>query len=223
MMNRRIEPKPVFLFLAFFVFLFLACHLISAQQSQEQTGQSGQMNFLAIKIRAQVIVADRIAAGETLTSWAEENGGFFLFRSLDRITLRIRAEKVEEFRLFLSDAVEELITYEPSARDVREELTAAEAGIESREEVLNLVLGYLEETDVEGTLALEREIGTLVSEIELLKGRQRRLNNDATFAFFEVFLSSPQQSIPVALPSSFHWINTVDLYRFLNEVLSYAW
>ena len=221
-MNRRIECKLDKRYLMSFVFLFLTCLFVQAQRSQEQTGQAGQTNFLAIKIRAQIIVTDRIAAGETLTSWAEENGGFFLFRSLDLITLRIKVEKVEEFRSYLSGAAEELVTYEPSAVDVREELATVDAGIESRENVLNLVLEYLEETDVEGTLALEREIGALVTEVEFLKGRQRRLVNDSAFAFAEIFLSSPQQSIPVALPSSFHWINTVDLYRFLNEIFSYA-
>lgn len=185
--------------------------------------QSTDMGYLAIKVRSQIIVADKVESGEVLTSWAEDNGGFFLFRSLDRVVLRIKADRVEDFRQFLSTTSEEVVSYEPSARDVREELASVETGIASREEVLILVLSYLEETDVEGTLALEQEISALVSEIENLKGRQRRLINDATFAFTEVFLSSPQQSIPEALPSSFYWINTVDLYRFLREVLIYAW
>jgi hypothetical protein len=41
--------------------------------------------------------------------------------------------------------------------------------------------------------------------------------NDVRYAFVTVSLSTRQSSIPSKRPSSFEWINTVDLYRFLDE------
>ena len=59
-----------------------------------------------------------------------------------------------------------MLSYAPSALDLREELSRIESAIASREESLRLVLGYIDEANVTGTLSLEQEISSLMSQLE---------------------------------------------------------
>jgi hypothetical protein len=173
---------------------------------------------LAYDVRASAIVLDAEKVGLALTSFADDAGGYFLLRSLDTVVFRIPAARVGEVRSLLAGVTEVVLSYEPSTRDVREELAAVESALTSREEALTLIL----DADVAGTLALEREIAGLMGDIESFRGRKQRLENDAAFARVEVSLSSRRQTVPSQRPSSFAWVNSVDLYRFLREVLPYG-
>ncbi len=172
---------------------------------------------------AQLVVLDADAAGRRLTGWAESVGGYYLLRSADSVVLRVPAQRIGELKSVLDGVAEALLSYQPSATDVREELASVESAIKSREEALVLILGYVDQADVTGTLALEQEISQLVTDLEALTGRERKLNHDAAYARVEVSLSSRQQTVPTQRPSSFGWINTVDLYRFLGETTPYGY
>jgi hypothetical protein len=176
---------------------------------------------LAYEVRAEMIVLDADAAGRRLTAWAEKLGGYFLVRSMDSVVLRIPAARVGELRPLLEEVAEVVVSYAPSTQDVREELAAVEASLTSREEALSLILRDVDRADVEGTLALEREVTGLMTDLESLQGRKRLLQNNAAFARVEVSLSARRQAVPTQRASSFAWVNTVDLYRFLEEVLPY--
>jgi hypothetical protein len=177
---------------------------------------------LAYEVRASLVVLDSDAAGRTLTAWAEKLGGYFLERSLDTVVLRIPAARIGELRPALQEVAEAVASYEPSTQDVREELTSVESAITSREEALNLIILDVDRADVAGTLALEQEIAGLMTDVEALTGRRRLLLNNAAFAYVEVSLSARRQTVPSQRASSFGWINSVDLYRFLQEVLPYG-
>jgi hypothetical protein len=173
---------------------------------------------LSYRLRASVIVLDADKAARVLASWAEEAGGYFLKRSSESVIFRVPAARFGEVRARVASVAEVVVSYEPSATDVREQVAAADSGIRSREEALALILGYLEQADVAGTLALEREVAGLMKDLETLQGRKSRLENDAAFALVEVSLSSRRQTVPAQRPSSFEWVNSVDLYRFVREV-----
>lgn len=177
---------------------------------------------LAYDVRASAIVLDAEKVGLALTSFADEAGGYFLLRSLDTVVFRIPAARVGEVRSLLAGVTEVVLSYEPSTRDVREELATVQSALTSREEALALILEYVDDADVAGTLALEREIAGLMGDIESFRGRKQRLENEAAFARVEVSLSSRRQTVPSQRPSSFGWVNSVDLYRFLREVLPYG-
>jgi len=175
-----------------------------------------QQRYLSVSVRAQLVVLDAEGAARELTAWAEQAGGHFLLRSRDRVILRVPVARVEDLRRHLVEGAEAVLAYTPSATDLREENTRVESGITSREESLRLVLQYLDEADVTATLALEKEIASLVQGIEHLKGTRARLAHDAAFARVEIQLRSQAQTLPQRRPSTFAWINTVDLYRFLE-------
>ncbi len=137
--------------------------------------------------------------------------------------LRLPKFRLNKLRPLIEEIAETVLRYDPRARDVREDLALIETGIASREESLVLILAYLEDTDVAGTLDLEREVSALVGQIESLKGRQRRLSNDTVFALVVVALGSRSQTVPERIPSSFDWINTMGMYRFLEEAMPHGY
>jgi hypothetical protein len=194
--------------------------LIAVLAALAATGAAAQQPAqpdLSIVVRAQVVVVDPEASSRELTAWAEQSGGHFLLRSRDRVILRVPAGRVEDLRKLLLSRSEAVLSYAPSATDLREQRTRADSGIASREESLRLVLQYVDDADVTATLALEKEIASLVQAIEQLKGTRNRLAYDAAFARVEVQLRSQAQTVPQRRPSTFGWINTVDLYRFLED------
>jgi hypothetical protein len=112
---------------------------------------------------------------------------------------------------------EDVVEYIPEAYNLREEYLATESGIESRQEIFEKNIEYLGKTDVEGTLAVEKEIMRLLTEIERLKGKLRRIITDIRYALITVHLHFQQQSLPENIASSFEWINRVDFYSFIED------
>ena len=202
------------------VILFVACVLLAPAPSAvaQDEGEAAGTGFLALEARAQLLVTDREAAAGALITWAEEQGGYFVERSLERVVLRVPADAFDELREVSRMTAEEIITYNPSAQDLRQELSAVEAAIASREENLERVLAFLDESDdIEGTLALEREISSLMQELESLRGRERAIRTRIAYARAEIALSAQAADIPDRVPSSFDWLNSLDLYDFIGE------
>jgi hypothetical protein len=179
--------------------------------------QTAAEDFLFHSVRATLLVADPEAAGERLAAWAEEAGGYPLLTASNRVLLRFPAAEIGELRSLLASEAEELVDFQLEARDLREEILGLEAGTRSREEILEKNLSYLDRADVTGTLAIEREVMQLLEEIEALKGRLRKLDNDRRLAMAEVYLNFLEQALPEDIPSSFAWINNIDFYSFFAE------
>lgn len=179
----------------------------------------GSDNYLFQGIGAVVLVADSEHAADVLTIWAEKEGGYYLYRSKEGVTLRIPYQKMGSLRLYIESIAEEVVSIELQAHDLREEILRLRSGLEAREEILEKNLGYIDKTDVKGTLAIEAEIRILVEEIENHKGRLRKLENDRLFALGEIKLSYKEQTIPKDIPSSFEWINTIDFYHFMEGII----
>lgn len=177
----------------------------------------GQDQFLARSLMARILVHDPDSAVENLVRWTEEQGGYFVYRSSQRVLLRVPDASAERFRVFLKEQAEELLEITMEARDLRQRVARIRAGIESRQEILDRNLASLRRADVAGTLAIEREIMRLVEEIETLKGEHRKLEQDRRFLTAEVLLSFEDTTLPQDVPSSFRWINQVDFYRYMEE------
>jgi hypothetical protein len=167
-------------------------------------------------MKAVILVADPEDAADALAMWVEKEGGYYLRRSKDGVALRIPYQKIGNLRSYIENIAEEVVEVELEARDLREDILRLRSGLEARREILTKNLGYIDKTDVKGTLAVETEIRLLVQEIENHKGRLRKLETDRQFALGEIQLSFKEQSIPADIPSSFGWINTIDFYRFMK-------
>lgn len=174
-------------------------------------------NYLYQNIEATVLVVDPDKAAESLELWVEQTGGYTLLKSSDRVILRLPFERIPQLRATLRELSEDILEISPQSQDLREQILEAQAKINSREEVLKQSLALLDQADVQGTLAIEKEILTLIDEIEQLKGTLQKLNIDRTFSRAEISLRYLEQTLPENIPSSFDWINSVDFYSFIDQ------
>lgn len=174
-------------------------------------------NYLYHRIYASAMVVDPEETAEALTAWVEGIGGYYTMKSTDYLVLRIPESKVYGLKEFLEENTDELFEFIPSAEDIRNEILFTKSAIESREEILTENLGYLNRTDVTGTLAIEQEVLDILKELEELKGRFKLLDQNRKFAFAEVALSFQAQSLPEKIPSSFEWLTGMDFYSFIQR------
>ena len=174
-------------------------------------------NYLYQNIEATVLVVDPDKAAESLELWVEQTGGYTLLKSSDQVILRLPFERIPQLRATLRELSEDILEISPQSQDLREQILEAQAKINSREEVLRQSLALLDQADVQGTLAIEKEILTLIDEIEQLKGTLQKLNIDRTFSRAEISLRYLEQTLPEKIPSSFDWINSVDFYSFIDQ------
>jgi len=174
--------------------------------------------YLAMSVGVQVVAADRALTSDAIAAWAEETDGYFVFRSLERVVIRVPNRLLGDLRSIIEAAGAEVVAYNPATVDLRAELRNLDAAIASRSEALEQILDFVDEADIRATLAFERELRSLNAEIEAYTGRRRELLNDVAYARVEVLLSMRERTIPGRLPSSFAWINTLDLYRFIDEM-----
>jgi len=191
------------------VILSIIC-LLSIQAVAEE-------NYLHHGIQATILVADVDRAIDSLARWADEAGGYLLYKSSEVVIFRFPYTKVGSLRGFLEDISETVVELSLQAQDLRESILGIQSGIQSREEILQQNLQYIDRTDVEGTLAIEKEVMQLLTEIEQLKGKLRKLTVDRAYALAQVNLRILGQSLPTDIPSSFGWINTIDFYTFVGE------
>ena len=105
--------------------------------------------------------------------------------------------------------------YSQNTHDLREQLLASRSALEAREEILAKNISYIDSSDVEGTLTLEKEIRRLMNEIDMYRGIIRKMENDRSYALVTVRLTFQNQTIPDSRPSRFDWINSVDFFDFL--------
>jgi len=174
-------------------------------------------NYLYQNIEATVLVVDPDKAAESLELWVEQTGGYTLLKSSDQVILRLPFERIPQLRATLRELSEDILEISPQSQDLREQILEAQAKINSREEVLKQSLALLDQADVQGTLAIEKEILILIDEIEQLKGTLQKLNIDRTFSRAEISLRYLEQTLPENIPSSFDWINSVDFYSFIDQ------
>jgi hypothetical protein len=174
-------------------------------------------NYLYQQLEATLLVAEPDAVAEKITQWAEKAGGYFLVKSSTKVIIRFPWSKMDELREFLKTAAEEVITLSNKATDLRESFLEIQSGISSREEMLANTLRFLDRADIKGTLAIEKEVITLLKEIEELRGKLRKIYADRTYALATINLNFFRQSISQDIPSSFAWINRLDFYKFIQE------
>ena len=177
-------------------------------------------NYLYQILEATVLVADPERSADQLESWAENNGGYALLTSSDRVVLRLPFEHMPQLRSKLGELSDYVLDLSPQSQDLREAILETVAKINSRQEVLRQTLSLLDQADVEGTLAIEKEVLTLIEEIEELTATLQTLNLNRTFSRAEISLRYMEQTLPQNIPSSFDWINGVDFYSFIRRGLA---
>ena len=177
-------------------------------------------NYLYQILEATVLVADPDRSADELERWAENNGGYALLTSSNRVVLRLPFAQMPQLRSKLGELSDYVLDLSPQSQDLREAILETVAKINSRQEVLRQTLALLDQADVEGTLAIEKEVLTLIEEVEELTATLQTLNLNRTFSRAEISLRYLEQTLPENIPSSFAWINGVDFYSFIRRGLA---
>jgi hypothetical protein len=181
------------------------------------TTAAPQENFLHHSISATLLVADADQSSDGLSDWADRVGGYFLLKSGEEVVIRFPYSEVGALRNYLEEISELVVDISLQAVDLREDILGLQSGIQSREEILERNLTFIDQADVKGTLAIEKEVMWLLQEVEQLKGRLRKLTADRLLARAHVRFRFREQTLPTDIPSSFQWINTIDFYSFVSS------
>jgi hypothetical protein len=121
-----------------------------------------------------------------ITRTVNEMGGYIasdnVFDNEDRIThrmtVRVPSDKFDQLLTKISESAEKLDRKTISALDVTEEYIDVEARIKTKKELESRYKELLVKANtVEDILSIEKEIGTLRTEIESIEGRLRYLQN----------------------------------------------
>ncbi len=174
-------------------------------------------NFLRFTVNATLIVYDPESAENKIIEWLVANRGFFIVKSEETLSVRFPTDKLADFTRLLEGLGEEIREFTQESADTREELLALSSGIKSREEMLARNSSLFDRANVKDTLEIEKELVLLVKEIEELKGRLKKLENDRRNVSAVINFSFKKSPVPEKKPSSFAWINSLDFYKLMQE------
>lgn len=162
-------------------------------------------NLLVLK------TADPQAAGDTLVEKTRELGGYFSNRNDLSLTFKVPAKKADQLVAFV-ESMGTVIDRNYSAVDVGQALAEAKTRLRSRQDVYKRYFSVLRTAKAKAVVSVEREITSLIQEIEQLQGTLKLLEHQLALTEIEVHFRFPDRRPPLKTGnSSFAWLNTVNL------------
>ena len=196
-----------------YIFLVSVFIFLINFQGVAQSAAQADSKKLSVNIVAELSVADPSKTVEAFAVYCESVGGYYIKKSDYGISLRLPAK--------MSDKVEDilkengtLIKYNINTNDVGNEYLVLQKQLESRRKLLSDYNKLVASSNFSSTLTLEKEIMTVVSEMESLKGRINKMDNEYKFIKLEIKFFSEEIRRPVVGKSSFDWINRINFYSF---------
>lgn len=183
-----------------------------AVETNNETYSQPQMEKAEFTIERKIIKEGEISfetaslknTESLITKIMKEAGGYTasdnIYSSEDRIThrmtIRVPADKFDQLLNNISESAEKLDRKTITALDVTEEYIDVEARIKTKKELENRYKELLVQAKtVEDLLSIEKEIGTLRTDIESIEGRLRYLEDrvslsSLTIEFYQLTTSS---------------------------------
>lgn len=163
-----------------------------------------------------VKVVHPVAARQAMVAAARDAGGFAVLVTDQQLRLKVPPARLDEV---LPQLASHGIVLEKSLgrADLTESIAQKEARLKSREEILQRLRRFLDDSNVAATLQIEKNMTTLVSELEQLKGQLRVERERAAWAVIDVAFRFARRDRVIYVRSPFEWLNTVDLQRFVTE------
>lgn len=164
-----------------------------------------------------VKVSNREQTAEALVAEVTKLGGYFTNRSEQQIVLRVPV--AEEKKLFsYIDTLGTLLQRDYSKQDLAEQLDAAHARVRSLEAIMKRYLDALSEAGPGQVVVVEREIVSLIQQLESAKLSAMQMERRAQMMDITVSFQFRERNAPARDGhSSFGWINSVNLFDLVED------
>ena len=169
----------------------------------------------SIYLNITAVADDAEKQGREIVDFAEAAGGYYLRLSDYDVSIRIPQKSLNSFEEFLKKSTS-IIEYNIRTDDLKNDYLILKKQVSAREKMLSDLMGMINNADLKNTLGLEKEIMSLLYEIEAIKGRIRMIEAEASLARIDIYFSSDSFERPVKTESAFSWINNVDFYTFIT-------
>ncbi len=188
------------------IFLFLIIFPSIAQTTSEK---------LSVNIFAELSVTDTVKSGQILSDYCESVGGYYTKKSDYGVSLRLPVKMKSKVEDILKKNGT-LIKYNINSADIGNEYLVIQKQLESRKNLLEDYNKLIASSNFTSTLTLEKELMTLVGEMENLKGRINKMDNEYKFLKIDIKFFSEETRHPLSKHSSFDWINRINFYSFIG-------
>ena len=159
-----------------------------------------------------LLVSDVRETGDKIVKYAKDAGGFMVNVSYNRpeespfatITVRVPSSKLDEALSFYRSQAIKVSNENLVGEDVTDQYVDIETRLSQLEAVRSKFESILESaTEVQDILTVEREILNTQAQIDSLKGQQKSLEDNASFARLTVYLSTDELSLPYTPDTKF--------------------
>ncbi len=177
---------------------------------------SGEEVVLVFRYDVTAADAEQVISG--MRAFARQNAGYVKRFSDDAITLRLPAKNIERMKTELSR-----IAYINNESLAREDVSAAvrelKTSIKVKEKLVSDLYAIFNTTRLSETLDVERELGSVIVDIEQLKGRLNQLNDRVQLSDVQVVIN--RQAIRDTgrkIPGTrWGWVRQLGISRLLSE------
>ena len=165
-----------------------------------------------------VAVAQRDEASGALVAQAEALGGWFSALGDASVSLRVPVDTVGELIDFAA-GLGVVADRSFDSADLTAAVVEKRARLAARREVLEQYMALLPTAEAGAVLTVEREIVSLVAQIERLEGSLRLLEHQADYAALTVDFRFRERAAPARDgSSSFAWLNTLNLEDLVEDL-----
>ncbi len=160
--------------------------------------------------------ADQVISG--MRAFARQNAGYVKRFSDDAITLRLPAKSIDRMKAELSRVA--YINNESLAReDVSAAVRELKTSIKVKEKLVSDLYAVFNTTRLSETLDVERELGSVIVDIEQLKGRLNQLNDRVQLSDVQVVINrqAARDAGRKISGTRWGWVRQLGISRLLAE------
>jgi hypothetical protein len=193
-----------------------AGQVTKAPQGPKAAAQAHEKAMLVYTARLQMAVFQVEPGLDAVQKIAEDAGGYLATRTDNQIDIRVPREKFQE-ALKAIEKTGDVLHRTVQAEDVTDRYVDAESRLRNARAIRLRLQSLLERAPVKEALEIERELGRVTQEIEVLEGKLKLLRDQISFSTITVQYAPKEQSLQkmsFALP--FPWLTTLGLGTLLR-------
>ncbi len=167
-------------------------------------------------------IKDKEASREKFENYAIEFNGYVQRSTLDYLIIRIPVEKFQDFVALIEEAGI-VKARDIQAQDVTEEYFDLQVRLETKEKIRLELLEILKlakqkSESLKDALEIQKELESVVEEIETLKGRMKYLRQLASFSTIKIRLEERIGTAKPPKPAStpFNWVSNMGLHSLYS-------